>query len=148
MTRRVMRGFRPAALRRAREARGLSAADAARLTGINPASLGRWEAGSRSPQVDTLKALLDVLGCEVADVVDVPMDDRFPGDWRVLRGLTQPQLGKIAGVSTSAIGRIERGEGGLSASTRDSIASALGISPEELAAAFVRARTRPGGDPA
>ena len=81
-------------------------------------------------------------------MVDVPMDDRFPGDWRVLRGLTQPQLGKIAGVSTSAIGRIERGEGGLSASTRDSIASALGISPEELAAAFVRARTRPGGDPA
>lgn len=148
MTRRVMRGFKPALLRSAREARGLGVSDAARLSGINPASLGRWEAGTRSPQVDALRAVLEVLGCTIQDVVDVPKSSRFPGDWRVLRGLTQPQLGKLAGVSTSAIGRIERGEGGLSNSTRDLIAAALEIQPDELTEAFERAQKRPPGEPA
>lgn len=148
MTRRVMRGFSPVAFREARKASGLSVPEAARLSGINPASIGRWEAGTRSPQVDALKEVLDVLGCEIQDVVDVPTSNRFPGDWRVLRGLTQPQLGKLARVSTSAIGRIERGEGGLSDATRDLIATALEISPEMLTESFKRAQQRRPGEPA
>lgn len=148
MTRRVMRGFRPEALIEARQSKELSKSDVGRMAGVDAASIGRWEAGLRSPQVDALVKVLDALDCAITDVVRISEADRYPGDWRVLRGLTQPELGKAAALSTSAVGRIERGEGALSLPVALKLSAVLQISVDELMEAFARAKGRPPGDPA
>ncbi|WP_299577442.1 helix-turn-helix transcriptional regulator [uncultured Williamsia sp.] len=145
MSRRVMRGFSPAALREAREAANISQADLARLAGVGRATLYHWEAGKATPQVDVLVKVVARLGISIADIVRVPVDERFPGDLRVLRGMTQPQLGKAAGVSTAMVGAIERGEVDPTDAVAQAIARELGVTTAELAAAHARAKARPPG---
>lgn len=85
----------------------------------------------------------------IADVVLVPEDDRYPGDFRVLLGLTQPQLGAKAGLPpTQTVSSVERGVVSLSDSAAQKLSAALGISEDELRAAHERARNRPPGAPA
>ncbi|MBY6382579.1 MULTISPECIES: helix-turn-helix domain-containing protein [Rhodococcus] len=148
VSRRVLRGFDPTRLIQARKDKGMSRADMARLAGLNGATVQRWESGSRSPQVDTLSLVAKALQMSISDFVDVPEGERFPGDWRVLRGLTQPQLGKLAGISTSEVGRIERGEVPLTDASAKALSRQLEISIEELRASHERARNRPAGTPA
>ena len=148
MSRRVMRGFEPARLSRARESKGFSRADLARRAGVGGATVQQWESGNRSPQVDTLALVARTLDVPMSELVIVPEDERFPGDWRILLGLTQPQLGKLTGISTSMIARIERGEVLLTPVSAQKLADALGISAIELHASYERARTRPAGVPA
>lgn len=80
--------------------------------------------------------------------MNIPVSERFPGDWRVLLGLTQPQLGARAGVRTAVVGSIERGETALSDNVAERLSSALDISIAELRDAHQRARSRPPGMPA
>lgn len=148
VSRRVMRGFSAARFTEARTRADLTRAELGRLSNVTENAIGRWENGTRSPQIDVLARVLEQLGIEVEDVVDIARNDRYPGDWRIIRGLTQPALGRLTGLSTAAIGRIERGEGGLSADVEQSIAAALDITPTELRQAFERARTRAPGAPA
>lgn len=148
VSRRVMRGFDPSRLTTAREQAGMSRGDLARIADLSEATLGRWEAGVRSPQIDVLARVARALDISIADLVVVPTEDRFPGDWRILRGLTQPQLGAQAGVSTTMVGAVERGEVRLADTTADKLAEVLGITPDELRAAYERARRRPPGTPA
>jgi transcriptional regulator with XRE-family HTH domain len=108
----------------------------------------QWETGNRSPQVDTLALVAQTLEIPMSALVVVPEAERFPGDWRILLGLTQPQLGKMTGISTSMIARIERGEVLLTDDSARKLADALGISVTELQASYERARTRPAGVPA
>ncbi|WP_040783790.1 helix-turn-helix domain-containing protein [Rhodococcus ruber] len=143
-----MRGFDPARLVDARRTAGLSQAELARRANVGAATIRRWENGTASPQVDLLARVVGELSLTIADVVRVPMEERFPGDWRVLRGMTQPQLGARAGVGTAIVGSIERGEITLSANVAEKLARTLDISVEELQAAHHRARTRPAGTPA
>lgn len=145
VSRRVLRGFVPARLTSLRESRGMSRADLARKAGLGGATVQQWEAGTRSPQVDTLALVAKTLGLPISDLVDVPRDQRFPGDWRVLLGLTQPQLGQQVGISTSMIARIERGEVKLTDENARRLAAALEIEVEELVASYERARDRPAG---
>lgn len=148
VSRRVIRGFRPQGLRAARKAAELKVADLARLARIGVATIERWEAGSTSPQIDKLAAVAKVLTVEIDELIDIPADQRFPGDWRNLIGLTQPQLGAQAGLDTSTVGRIERGETDLTDKTAVPLAAALGIDVAELRASHERARNRPAGTPA
>lgn len=148
VSRRVMRGFSAAKLAAARERAKLTRSELGRLANVTESAIGRWEKGIRSPQIDVLARVLKQLGVSVEDVVEIAPDDRYPGDWRIIRGLTQPLLGRAAGVSTGAIGRIERGEGGLTPDLERRVAAALEITPEELREAFNRARHRPPGTPA
>ena len=148
VSRRVMRGFSAARLLEARTDAKLTRNELGRLANVTESAIGRWEKGIRSPQIDVLVRVLDQLGKSVEDIVDIAPDDRYPGDWRIIRGLTQPLLGRVAGVSTAAIGRIERGEGGLTPDVERRVAAALEITPEELRKAFGRARLRPKGEPA
>jgi transcriptional regulator with XRE-family HTH domain len=104
--------------------------------------------GVRSPQVDVLASVARALDISLSELVSVPVDERFPGDWRVLRGLTQPQLGVAAGISTTMVGAIERGEAELSEQTARALADALSVNETELRAAYRRARNRPTGTPA
>jgi len=148
VSRRVMRGFQPAHLRKLRKERGYSQGELARAAGIGTTTLYHWEAESKSPQVDLLARVAAALGASVEQLVDVPEADRYPGDWRVLRGMTQPQLGRATGLSTPLVGRVERGEIPLSDDVATRLAEALAISPTQLRAAYDRARQRPLGEPA
>jgi transcriptional regulator with XRE-family HTH domain len=47
--------------------------------------------------------------------------------WRKLRGLTQAQLADRTGVDRATIGRLERGEGGVSLETVLSVLRGLGV---------------------
>ncbi|MFM9262225.1 helix-turn-helix transcriptional regulator [Rhodococcus sp. 5A-K4] len=148
MSRRMMRGFSPAALKKAREARKVGRAALARSAGVSSSTVRRWENGQVSPGVDLLAQVAVVLGIEISDVVLVPVDTRYPGDWRVLKGLTQMQLAAAVGVTTEVIGAIERGERVVPYVIAAKLAKKLGISVEELVAANRRAHDRGLDEPA
>ena len=52
-------------LRISREARGLSQADLAKRTGLQPAAVSHFETGHRSPSFENLRKLSDALGVSV-----------------------------------------------------------------------------------
>ncbi|MDV7246349.1 MULTISPECIES: helix-turn-helix transcriptional regulator [Rhodococcus] len=143
-----MRGFQPDQLERARRSAGVSQRELARLARLNADTIRRWELGDSSPQVDLLARVTAAIGVSISDLVKVPEGDRYPGDWRILRGLTQPQLGAAAGVTTQIVGSVERGEISLSDNVARKLSAALQIPESELRASYERVRTRPGGTPA
>ncbi|PZU02800.1 MAG: transcriptional regulator [Gordonia sp. (in: high G+C Gram-positive bacteria)] len=148
MSRRVLRGFDPDQLVELRKRKGWTVTDAARVADVTARTLRNWEAGEVSPQIDLLRRLVSELGGSVSDVVRIPEENRFPGDWRVLRALTQPELGRKAGVSTATIGAVERGEIRLSDAVAKAIAQALDVPVDEYRTSHDRARRRPPGTPA
>lgn len=148
VSRRVMRGFDRVALKRARERADMSIATVARLARVGARTVQNWEAGIHSPQVDMLRRVCEVLNVSISDVVVIDRDATYPADLRVLAGLTQPELGRAAQLSTAAIGTIERAEVELSNAALGAIARALNIDNETYRRAFARARERPAGAPA
>jgi transcriptional regulator with XRE-family HTH domain len=143
-----MRGFQADQLEKARRSAGVSQRELARLARLNADTIRRWELGDSSPQVDLLARVTAAIGVSISDLVKVPEGDRYPGDWRILRGLTQPQLGAAAGVTTQIVGSVERGEISLSDNVARKLSAALQIPESELRASYERVRTRPGGTPA
>lgn len=148
MSRRVMRGFDPEDFTRARISAGLSRQDLARLSRTGRATIDNWENGKATPQIDALVRVAAVLNLTPESFIKIPPDRRYPGDWRVIRGLTQPQLAAATALSTTTIGAIERGEVALTDSNAATIAAILDLTPAAYRAAYERARTRPPGTPA
>lgn len=147
MTRRVLHGFDRHAFTALRQSRGISVSDLARLSGASLSTIHHWEAGTRTPQVDILAAVMAVLKAPIEAVVLIAPDHRYPGDWRVMSGLTQPQLAASAHIATAILQRIERGEYPLSDKNAEALAAVLGIATDEYRAAYQRARQRPAGSP-
>jgi transcriptional regulator with XRE-family HTH domain len=146
VSRRVLRGFnaeRFTALRKSK----MSMMELARLSGITSSTIYAWEAGTFTPQVDKLAAVMKALDSPIEHVVVLPIDQRFPGDWRVLCGLTQPQLAASAGIATTTLKRIERGEMTLTDDKAAKLSHLLGTTAEEYGAAWRRVRERPPGAP-
>lgn len=148
VSRRVMRGFDPTAFSQARQDAGLSRKDLARLARTGRATIDNWETGRATPQIDVLVRASEVLNVPIDTFVKIAADQRYPGDLRVLHGLTQPQLATATGLSTTTIGAIERGEVTLSDANATAIATALQLSPHAYQQAYERSRTRPPGTPA
>lgn len=147
VTRRVLRGFDTEAFSTLRRQAGISVSDLARLSGVSLSTIHHWEAGRRTPQVDVLAAAMTIIGAPIEAVVRIDVDDRFPGDWRVMQGLTQPQLAAAARLSTAVVQRIERGEYPLSDGNAAILADLLGINAHTYRQAYQRARERPAGTP-
>lgn len=145
VSRRVLRGFDPAAFATLRRDAGLSVSDLARLSGHSLSTIHHWEAGRRTPQVDILAAVMAIIGVPIEAVVRIASDERYPGDWRVLTGLTQPQLAAKAQLPTATVQRIERGEYPLSDANADKLAELLGITSPTYRQAYLRVRQRPPG---
>lgn len=148
VSRRVLRGFEPTRLVELRTAHGLSRPDLGRIADVSLQTIHKWESGGQSPQIDVLMRVVQALGATVSDLVDIKPEDRYPGDWRVLQGLTQPELGAKAGISTSMVGAIERGDSRLTDNFAQKLAAALDIPVSELRASYERVRNRPPGTPA
>ena len=148
VSRRVMRGFSPDRLSQIRRERNFSLSDLARLANIGRSTLHHWETGHATPQIDLLARAAETLGVSIGDLVQVPEEERFPGDLRILSGLTQPQLGRDAEIPTATVGAIERGEAPLSEHHAQRLAAALRVPVAVYRAAHDRARNRPPGMPA
>lgn len=147
MTRKVLRGFSAAAFADARRTRGLSVSDLSRLADIGASTIHSWEAGTRTPQVDLLAKAMKILKAPISEVVLIAPPDRYPGDWRVMNGLTQPELAAAIGIATTTLRGIERADIGLTDTNAANLAARLGISVDEYRAAYNRARQRPPGIP-
>ncbi|GAY16093.1 hypothetical protein MSZK_28190 [Mycobacterium sp. shizuoka-1] len=145
MTRRVLRGFNAQRFAEVRRDRQFTVSDLARLADVGQSTVHSWEAGRGTPQVDLLARVMAILDAPIELVVTVPVDERFPGDWRVIRGLTQPQLAAAAGIATTTLRGIERADIGLTEATATKLAELLGVSTEDYQQAYQRARKRPPG---
>lgn len=148
MSRRVLRGFSAHEFAAIRGRAGMSVSDLSRMADVAVSTIHHWEAGTRSPQVDILAAVMKVLDAPIEAVVLIPPDGRYPGDWRVMKGLTQPQLARAAQLPTVTIQRIERADYPLSDKNAEAIAAVLAITTEQYRDAYQRARQRPPGAPA
>ena len=146
VSRRVLRGFDPERFKELRKG-GRVMGELARLSGVTTTTIYAWENGTYTPQVDKLAAVMEVLGAPIEEVVRVPVNERYPGDWRVLLGVTQPKLAAMAGIATSILKKIERGEVTLSKEKAAVLSRLVNASTEEYVAAWERARTRPAGAP-
>lgn len=146
VSRRVLRGFDRQGFKRLRKST-MTMSDLARLSGVNSSTIYAWEAGTFTPQVDKLAAVMKVLGIPIKNVVEVPAEERYPGDWRVLSGLTQPQLAASAGMATARLQRIECGETEPTDAQVETLAQLLGVTPDEYQLSWRRALTRPPGAP-
>lgn len=147
VSRRVLRGFAPERFKALRKA-AMTTSHLVRLSGVTASTIYGWEKGTYTPQVDKLAAVMKILGRPIEDVVNVPDDERYPGDWRVLGGLTQPQLAAAAGITTAKLQRIECAESEPSDAQIATLSRLLGTTAEAYAAAWRRARNRPAGEPA
>ncbi|OFE08704.1 hypothetical protein A5N83_11410 [Rhodococcus sp. 1139] len=151
MTRRILKGFDPAALVRTRTIRKFTRSDLARIASISLTALGNWEAGRATPQVDTLAKVAAALGVPMDTLIPIPEKDRTLADLRNIAGLTQPQLGKATGISTTAIGALERAEVRLTAikpARIDALIKALNTTSDGLERAYKNTKNRPPGTPA
>ena len=147
MTRRVLRGFDAQSLRRGPPAKGISVSDLSRLADVSQGTVFNWEAGKSTPQVDLLARVMRILEAPIEQVVTIPAGERYPGDWRVIKGLTQPELAAAVKIPTTTLRGIERADAALTDGNADKLAKHLGISVEEYRAAYERARQRPAGTP-
>ncbi|OKH81398.1 XRE family transcriptional regulator [Mycobacterium sp. SWH-M3] len=145
MTRRALRGFSPAAFAAARASRNVSVADLARMANVTHGTIYNWEAGKVTPQVDLLARVMNYLDAPIENVVIIDPDERYPGDWRVIRGMMQPELAAAAGIATTTLRGIEQASAALTDANAEKLAGLLGISADEYRAAYQRCRQRPPG---
>ncbi|MBW4818179.1 MULTISPECIES: helix-turn-helix transcriptional regulator [Rhodococcus] len=146
MSRRILRNFVPDALKKRRESLGMSRPDLARFADVSVTAIADWEKGRRTPGIDTLVQVAKALKCEITDLVDVPDGVRSLADLRILAGLTQPQLGRVTNISTTAIGALERAEVRLTDERAAVLAEALGVDAEAVRAGYDKARNRGIGE--
>jgi transcriptional regulator with XRE-family HTH domain len=147
MTRRVLRGFDAQALTEARRRKGISVSDLCRLADVSQAAIFNWEAAKSTPQVDLLARVMRILDAPIEQVVPIPASERYPGDWRVIKGITQPELAAAAKIATTTLRGIERADIALTDANADKLAKLLGLGVAEYRAAYQRARQRPAGTP-
>ncbi|NKW34484.1 helix-turn-helix domain-containing protein [Rhodococcus hoagii] len=124
MSRRILRGFDRSAFVTARDRVGLGPAELARIADVSAGAVYSWERGDATPGVDTLARVARALRIPIAELVPIPEDERFLGDLRVLAGLTQPQLAKLSGMSTSSLAQLERGQARIKVEVAQRIADA------------------------
>ncbi|ADG97501.1 transcriptional regulator, XRE family [Segniliparus rotundus DSM 44985] len=148
MTRRVTRGFRPDLLASIRVKNGLEIVDLARLAQVPAQTIRDWENGKTTPQIDTLVKIASVLKRPISSLVSVPKTQRKLSDLRILAGLTQPQLAKTLGISTSSYGELERAMRPIPEHLLGPLSSTLGVSPGEAQKAWLNAKNRAPGTPA
>ncbi|MFD6356703.1 helix-turn-helix domain-containing protein [Nocardia tengchongensis] len=145
MSRTVLHGFNRHNLRSARKKRGYTAADLARLADVGVATLLHWEDGSTTPQAEGLLRVARALDIPMTRLIVVPEKDRYPSYYRQLLGLGQARLADIAGMPTSTLQSIERGEAALGTEKAAALAVALGIPEQVLLEAYERVRLRKPG---
>lgn len=141
----MLRGFVPEELQRIREKKKWTRGDLARVSGVDPRTIGRWESGETAPTIDLLARATAALGASLSRVIVVPADERDLTVLRWLRGLTQPELASRLKIATSRLSDLERGEAPLSEQRAELLARELGVSKRRVVQGYELARMRPPG---
>lgn len=147
MSRRISRGFQRERFHEIVEASPISRSDIARLADVSAWTIRSWERRNVAPDIDRLVRVAEILNVNVATLVQVPDDKCMPSDLRIRRGLTQMQLGALAGLSTTVVSGFERAENRWSDRKAEQLAPVLGVTVEQLRQAWQRAKERPAGSP-
>lgn len=125
----------------------MTRSDIARLADMSPWTIRSWERRDVAPDIDRLARVAEILEVDVAELIQVPDDECMPSDLRLRRGLTQVQLGALAGLSTTVVSGFERAENRWSDRKAEQLAPVLAVSVTQLRQAWQRARERPAGAP-
>ncbi|HEY5853244.1 MAG TPA: helix-turn-helix transcriptional regulator, partial [Aldersonia sp.] len=136
------------ALKAAREAKGMSVVDVARVADVAVSALRAWERGDRGPQVDRLAAVAQVLDVPMNTLVDLDPVRCTLVDLRILTGRTQNELARSLGMSTTALGSLERAEVRLTDERAGRLAGQLGVDVDAVRRAYTNAKRRAPGTPA
>ncbi len=148
MSHRVVRGFQLDKFRELREAAGMTIGDLARRAELHPSTISAWERSAGAPDITRLARVAKILGVDYSELVHVDPAERMVSDWRIRKGLSQIELARATGLSTTVVAYFERAEVNWNPVTAEKIAAALDMSVAELAEAWQRARARPPGHPA
>ncbi len=136
--------LRPGLLAQLRRAAGLSQAEvAARVEGLQrEQNLGDWERARAQPHPRFIPPLAAVLGVEPLSLMDVDPEDPPLEALRLAVGLSQLELEVRSGVHRTAYARLEKGtrQGEPETATVEALASALAVTPEQVARAARRSR--------
>ncbi len=146
------RNFDPAALRRLRQARGLTQEQLAKALGVSRTYVIYWERPrvdpntgrlvATQPEPATLVALADLLEVEPHELTTVDPQQATLADLRTWAGLTQRQLAERVGAAGPTIASIEQGRRRLRPELAERIATKLQIPTEAVMAAAQRHRRR------
>jgi len=132
MPRSGVRGFSPAALRKARADSDLRVDELARLVGVTRQAVTSWENGRSKPSPVTLLALSKALRVPTADLAPVRETDLRISDLRSQAGLTQADVARALDVSTTVIGDLERGFRPVNADHAASLAELYRVTPARV----------------
>ncbi|MEU2004712.1 helix-turn-helix domain-containing protein [Rhodococcus sp. NPDC019627] len=138
-----LNGFQPRALEVARTAAGLSRGALSRALGVDPSTIHKWETSRSHPEPEHLTRITETLGIPLDRLLVVPRNRQVLADLRILAGLTQRQVANRAGISTTTIGKIERGEASLSDRHAAALADVLCVDERTIRAAYLRNRPLP-----
>ncbi|MGL6234322.1 MAG: helix-turn-helix domain-containing protein [Segniliparus sp.] len=145
---RPIKGLDISALSEARKRQGVSRHDLARRAAVSKTTIGAWEIGARSPNIESLAKVAQALGLRMDDLIKVPEAERTLADLRRLAGLSQTRLAWLTGTTAAAIAGLERGEISLTEEKAQALAPAIDASAEDIKAAWQRSHDRPLGEPA
>lgn len=148
------RNFDPSALRRIRQARGLTQQQLAEAIGVARTYVVYWErshvdpnsgrARGVQPEPDTLVALAELLGVKPHELTTVDPQQATLADLRTWAGLTQRQLAARVGVAGPTISSIEQGRRRLRPELAERIAAELQLPVATVIAAAQRHRKAHG----
>lgn len=130
-----VRGFSAAHLRRRRAAKDLTQSELASAVQVSPRVVQQWEAGEHTPDLAAARRLADVLGCTLADLIDLKPDDVRLADLRIRAGLHQAEAARVLGWSVPTLRAIETAERAASAKQRTALTELYEISGRQFDAA-------------
>ncbi|WP_225730979.1 MULTISPECIES: helix-turn-helix transcriptional regulator [unclassified Nocardia] len=141
VSRRVLRGFLPDKLADAIDAAGLNNYTLARLSDVSRQTLTNWLSGRATPSIDLLRRVLEVLQqrhrdrglapVTIGDLYTYDRDNPMLSDLRIMALLTQPELGRKAGLPTTVVRELEIGTVRLMPHHVTKLADALGEGADE-----------------
>ncbi|SUD49572.1 transcriptional regulator, y4mF family [Nocardia otitidiscaviarum] len=149
VSRTVISGFDPAALAAAMDRAGFDVSALVRRSRVGKSTIQHWLGGTRRPQIHQLAKVAEALEVKLSDLIVVAPEARMLSYYRNIRGCTQVDIATAAGLPTSTVSTIERGELlSLTDAVVTKLAAALEISEAEFRDAYRRTQDRPPGTPA
>lgn len=142
---RGVRNFDPGALRTWRRRRGLTQQELADAMGVKRTYALQWERDrerpdATSPTPAVLARLADVLDVHPGQLTSTDAEQATLVDLRVWAGLSREELARRLELTTSLVGRIERGQRDLDDAHVEPWARELAVSPAAIRAAHQRVR--------
>ncbi len=124
----VVRSFDPEALRRLREARGLSHDSLGAMVRVARPNLIGYEKGRERPGIEVLGDLARALGVDPLALTRVTPATATLADLRARAGLSKSSLAGRVGLGRYMWDQVERGKRTLQPDVASKVAAALGVS--------------------